>query len=685
MTIYRGGINSPGVIATGADGALWFTNRGNDSIGRITTTGSGHQLHRHRHQPARSGSRPGPTAPCGSPTRAPTRLDRADHHHRDGHQLHRRRHQRPGRDRGRTRRRPVVHQPRTTTRSGGSPPPGRSPTTPAPASAARIGIAAGPDGALWFTNSGSNSIGRITTAGTVTNYTGPGISGPGGIAAGPDGALWFTNYVEQLDRADHHHRDGHQLHRHRHQRPGRDHGRARRRPVVHQRRTTTRSGGSPPPGRVTNYTGTGISGPAGSRPGPTAPCGSPTRRQQLDRADHHHRDGHQLHRRRHQRPGRDHGRSRRRPVVHQPEQQLDRADHHHRDGHQLHRPRHQQPGRDRGRARRRPVVHQPGQATRSGGSPPPGRSPTTPAPASAPRPGSRPDPTAPCGSPTHWRQLDRPDHHHRDGHQLHRHRHHTSPAGITAGPDGALWFTNQGDDSIGRITTTGTVTNYTDTGIGTPVGITAGPDGALWFTNNGNGSIGRITTTGRSPTTPASASAPPGSRPGPTAPCGSPTTHGNSIGRITTTGTVTNYTGTGISPRPGSPPDPTAPCGSPTRRQLDRADHGRSSQAGDRARRGDGCRGQRRDADAERPRLAVRLEPPADHGALDHRGLHRNRTERLRRVVRHRHVRAGRDDQDPADHHQRRHRDRTERGVAGCIQRGDERDDRRVLRSRRRK
>jgi streptogramin lyase len=33
-----------------------------------------------------------------------------------------------------------------------------------------FGIAAGPDGALWFTN-GNNSIGRITTAGVVTIYT----------------------------------------------------------------------------------------------------------------------------------------------------------------------------------------------------------------------------------------------------------------------------------------------------------------------------------------------------------------------------------------------------------------------------------------------------------------------------------------------------------------------------------
>jgi virginiamycin B lyase len=55
------------------------------------------------------------------------------------------------------------------------------------------GIAAGSDGALWFTNSVGNSIGRITTSGTVTRYTDSSILDPVGIASGPDGALWFTN------------------------------------------------------------------------------------------------------------------------------------------------------------------------------------------------------------------------------------------------------------------------------------------------------------------------------------------------------------------------------------------------------------------------------------------------------------------------------------------------------------
>src|ERR1039457_940406 len=56
--------------------------------------------------------------------------------------------------------------------------------------------AAGRDGALWFTEFNSNQIGRITTAGYVTEYPIPTAgSWPIGIVAGPDGALWFT---EQL-------------------------------------------------------------------------------------------------------------------------------------------------------------------------------------------------------------------------------------------------------------------------------------------------------------------------------------------------------------------------------------------------------------------------------------------------------------------------------------------------------
>jgi len=64
---------------------------------------------------------------------------------------------------------------------------------PTPASGP-TGITIGPDGALWFTEKEVNQIGRITTAGSVTNeYPLPTPdSDPTGLTAGPDGALWFT-------------------------------------------------------------------------------------------------------------------------------------------------------------------------------------------------------------------------------------------------------------------------------------------------------------------------------------------------------------------------------------------------------------------------------------------------------------------------------------------------------------
>ncbi|MEO8658939.1 MAG: hypothetical protein ABI693_10730 [Bryobacteraceae bacterium] len=53
----------------------------------------------------------------------------------------------------------------------------------------------GPDGAVWFTEYGASKIGRITTAGAITEFAIPTPdSAPYGITVGPDGALWFTEY-----------------------------------------------------------------------------------------------------------------------------------------------------------------------------------------------------------------------------------------------------------------------------------------------------------------------------------------------------------------------------------------------------------------------------------------------------------------------------------------------------------
>jgi hypothetical protein len=56
-------------------------------------------------------------------------------------------------------------------------------------------IAAGPDGNLWFTESGGpGGIGRITPSGVITEFTAGLTSGssPWAITAGADGNLWFT-------------------------------------------------------------------------------------------------------------------------------------------------------------------------------------------------------------------------------------------------------------------------------------------------------------------------------------------------------------------------------------------------------------------------------------------------------------------------------------------------------------
>ena len=76
----------------------------------------------------------------------------------------------------------------------------------------------------------------------------------------------------------------------------------------------------------------------------------------------------------------------------------------------------------------------------------------------------------------------------------------SQPGGITAGPGRALWFTEQTGNRIGRITTAGEITEFVlPRASSGPLGITAGPDGALWFTEVGTAGnrIGRITTAGQ--------------------------------------------------------------------------------------------------------------------------------------------------------------------------------------------
>jgi virginiamycin B lyase len=71
------------------------------------------------------------------------------------------------------------------------------------------------------------------------------------------------------------------------------------------------------------------------------------------------------------------------------------------------------------------------------------------------------------------------------------------PYGIVAGPDGALWFTEMQANKIGRITTSGVITEYpVPTSNAAPYKIAVGPDGALWFTEMHERRIGRISIDG---------------------------------------------------------------------------------------------------------------------------------------------------------------------------------------------
>ncbi len=66
---------------------------------------------------------------------------------------------------------------------------------PLSASSDPLGIAAGPDGNLWFTDGGTTSaIGRVTPAGVIKEFTGPfkSTGKPADITLGPDGNMWFT-------------------------------------------------------------------------------------------------------------------------------------------------------------------------------------------------------------------------------------------------------------------------------------------------------------------------------------------------------------------------------------------------------------------------------------------------------------------------------------------------------------
>lgn len=119
------------------------------------------------------------------------------------------------------------------------------------------------------------------------------------------------------------------------------------------------------------------------------------------------------------------------------------------------------------------------------------------------------------------------------------------PRGITAGPDGRMWFAEMAANKIGSVTIDGTFAEFEiPTANAKPYGIVTGPDRKLWFTQSGTGKIGRI-----DPRTGAITEFPlsdPQSRPrditvGPDGHLWFAMNGTNHVGRISTNGTVTEF------------------------------------------------------------------------------------------------------------------------------------------------
>ncbi|MEO6888319.1 MAG: hypothetical protein ABI456_04160, partial [Ktedonobacteraceae bacterium] len=133
------------------------------------------------------------------------------------------------------------------------------------------------------------------------------------------------------------------------------------------------------------------------------------------------------------------------------------------------------------------------------------------------------------------------------------------PAGITAGPDGNLWFIEANGAKIGRMTPKAIFQEYpvsTDKCAPNDCGlenITVGPDGNLWFTETLGNRIGRITLTGviTEFVIPTSSSYPEDITAGPDGNLWFTESDGNKIGRITPLGVITEF----LLPDPGSYPN----------------------------------------------------------------------------------------------------------------------------------
>lgn len=122
----------------------------------------------------------------------------------------------------------------------------------------------------------------------------------------------------------------------------------------------------------------------------------------------------------------------------------------------------------------------------------------------------------------------------------------SGPHAITAGPDGNLWFLESGPARIARITTGGAITEFPLTGAGDAFDLAAGPDGQLWATSFGGGDVYRVATDGSVTATyhlPTGSSGPRGISPGPDGAMYVVEGPRGKLARITTAGEITEIEG----------------------------------------------------------------------------------------------------------------------------------------------
>ncbi len=120
----------------------------------------------------------------------------------------------------------------------------------------------------------------------------------------------------------------------------------------------------------------------------------------------------------------------------------------------------------------------------------------------------------------------------------------TRPETITVGPDGNMWFTAWNGHLIGRVTPEGVITEFpVPTANGEPEGITLGADGNLWYSDANSSKIGRLTTDGvfTEFPLPTTLRRPEGITTGPDGNLWFVEQQGNRVGRMTTTGVYTGF------------------------------------------------------------------------------------------------------------------------------------------------